>query len=164
MLKSKRTLRKPIEPVNAELAGTYFEGLTSLSQIGLKLARLNSDITNYRSLGWDLSGYVTNGDAVLAHPRDGSFTISGLDVFDGEPDLTHLSAAITEYAVWLGYWEVLGWSMLQPVTNGIFEWVRPDAIILAMNPVPHDLWVDDTGEGWSESPNIIIAPGPTVTN
>lgn len=149
MLKSERTNRRPILPVNAEFIGTAYEGLDSLHNLATKTSLLRIDLSDYRSLGYELAEPVVAGVATLVHDWRDTRTLSGLgNTFDGEPDLVHLIAAFTEYTIWLEYLDVTGWAMVGSVTDGEFSWLSPQGNTISSAPAPHDLWevdADDRG-------------------
>lgn len=157
MLKSQRTNRKPILPVNAEFIGTKYEGLETLHDLATKTSLLRIDLSDLRSAGYELDGPVANGIATFVHPIVGTIQWNGLgNTFDGEPDLVHLIAAFTEYTIWLEYLDVKGWS-ITTVTDGVFNWITPQASTISTTPVAHDLWEFETDDR-SSVVNMITLP------
>lgn len=157
-MKSKRTNRKPIAPATAEFCGTAFEGLESLALISLKCTLIKLDLINYRNGDYDLYAPVTNGLATLVHDRLPTININGLWAFNGEPDLVHLIAALTEYAIWIEYWDTQGYSMVDAVDSGSFFFQDRNGSIISGSPVAHDLWIDDELEDSGSVVNMISLP------
>ena len=163
MLKSQRTNRKPVLPTTVENIGNAFNGLETLHELALKTMLLKIDLMEYRSAGWELTGPVSAGTATLAHDNFIGFeVIGGLgNVYEGEPDLVHLIAAMTEYSVWLEYLEVTGYTAFSPVSGGNFTFVDPQGLVIAGSPVAHDLWINDNIEDQGSVVNLITTPSPS---
>lgn len=153
MLKSKRTIRIPVLPTTDERCGLSFADAPDLIFLAQDLMSLITEFSEFRSDGVELYRPVSNGSANLTNGMNFDFG----NLFDGEPDLIHLIAALDEYHTWILYLYVLGYSMVAPVTDGVFQFKDKQGVTISGTPVAHDLWLDTQDH---PSDNTIVVPKP----